>query len=403
MSTIIKDIEIIARVAISELLSGKSPNGVIPADLGQFADVYSEMVRAHGTGGTPAAKRAFAVYADRDPKLAALVAGDPQPAKQVWSVSDLLTTDFPEPKWAIPGLLPAGLSVFAGRPKLGKSWLALAIATAVGGGGVVLGRRAEKGRVLYLALEDNPRRLKDRLSKQRATTTADIDFHFEWPALVEKRGGQPGTLALIEAINARSYSMVIIDTISRALGHADQLDQADMNVAFGSLQRIAIERDICLLLIDHHRKSAGSVGDVIDDVMGATSKVGVADAAIGIYRERGQSNATLKVSGRDVDDQELAIQFDRELFCWQLLGNAAGVKAESVQSNILTAITELGGSATAAKVAEWLKKDRSNTYKEMVELVAKGILARGGKKGREVAYSIPGVEVKSFASNEDDE
>lgn len=393
----------IARVAIGAMLDGQAPNGVVASDLGPFADVYAEMVRAYGSGGTPATRKVYAAFAGRDAMVAALMAGDPEPPKKVWTVADLLSAQFPEPKWAVPGLLPTGLVVLAGRPKLGKSWLSLQWAVAVGSGGVVLGRRVERGKVLYLALEDNPRRIQDRLSKQRTTTAADVDFRFEWPALVGKNGAQIGTTALMEAANENAYSLIIIDTISRALGHADQLDQADMNVAFGSLQRMAMERNICLLLVDHHRKSAGGVGDVIDDVMGATSKVGVADAAIGIYRERGKADAILKVSGRDVDDQELAINFDRDLFTWQLLGTAAGIKSESVQSNIVTAITELGGSSTVAKVAEWLKKDRSNTHKEMTELVAKGILIRGGKKGREVAYSIPGVDVKSFVSDEDDE
>ncbi|MCB0111998.1 MAG: AAA family ATPase, partial [Caldilineaceae bacterium] len=367
---------------------GQSPNGVDPSELGPFADVYKEIVRAHAGDGTTAARRVYEAFARQDPSLAQLIAGDPQPTKLVWTVADLLSTEFPDPKWAIPGLLPAGLVVLAGRPKLGKSWLSLQMAVAVGTGGVVLNRKVDAGKVLYLALEDNPRRLQDRLSKQQSIKSAAVDFHFEWPALVEKRGDARGTDLLLTAVNTNGYNLVIIDTISRALGHADQLDQADMNVAFGKLQRMAIERDICLLLVDHHRKSAGGVGDVIDDVMGATSKVGVADAAIGIYRERGQSNATLKVSGRDVDDQELAIQFDRDLFCWQLLGNAAGVKADTIQSDILDTLEELGGSATMARLAKALNKDRSNIRKELVELVNKGLLRRGERKGREVKYSV---------------
>lgn len=392
----------IARVAIGAILDGQAPNGVVSSDLGPFADVYGEMVRAHVSGGTQAARKVYATFAQHSPQIAELMAGDPEPPKKVWTVADLLSAQFPEPQWAVPGLLPTGLVVLAGRPKLGKSWLSLQMAVAVGSGGVVLGRRVDRGKVLYLALEDNPRRIQDRLTKQRTTKAADVDFRFEWPALVGKNGAQPGTTALLEAISENDYGLIVIDTISRALGHADQLDQADMNVAFGSLQRMAMERDVCLLLVDHHRKSAGGVGDVIDDVMGATSKVGVADAAIGIYRERGKSDAILKVSGRDVDDQELAINFDRDLFSWQLLGTAAGVKSESVQSNILTAIKELGGKATVAKVAEWLKKDRSNTHKEMTELVNKGILLRGDKKGREVQYSIAG-DKKSDSADEGDE
>jgi hypothetical protein len=162
---------------------------------------------------------------------------------------------------------------------------------------------------------------------------------------------------------------------------------------------MAIERDICLLLVDHHRKSAGGGGDVIDDVMGATSKAGVADAAIGLYRERGQSHATLKISGRDVDDQDMAIQFDRDLFCWQLIGTVAGVKAESIQSQILEVVEELGGLATVPRVTAWLgKKDPSNIRKEMNELVNMGLLQRCTREGREVKYKLSNYEDHSLES-----
>lgn len=319
---------------------------------------------------------------------------DPQPAKpdaphtEVWSVADLKFAEFPEPRCAVPGLLPPGLVNLAGRPKLGKSWLALQIAIAVGCGGKVLGRQVDQGKVLYLALEDNPRRLQDRLNKQSAPNNADVDFQFEWPALVD-RNSKVGTDLLLTAIAAKGYKLVIIDTISRALGRADQLDQADMNVALGALQRMALENDICLLLIDHHRKSAGGAGDVIDDVMGATSKVGVADAAIGIYRQRGQAEATLKVSGRDIDDQELIVKFDRELFCWQLVGDAGDIKANSAQADVIMAIEEMGGSATITRIAKWLNRAAPNIAREVGELVARGKLVKGAKQGKEVPYSLP--------------
>ena len=37
----------------------------------------------------------------------------------------LLATPIPPVKWIIPGLLPAGLAIFAGPSKAGKSWLTL--------------------------------------------------------------------------------------------------------------------------------------------------------------------------------------------------------------------------------------------------------------------------------------
>ena len=55
--------------------------------------------------------------------------------------------------------------MLAGRPKAGKSWLALNLAEAIANGGKVLGVDVEQGDVLYLALEDNPRRLQQRLDQ----------------------------------------------------------------------------------------------------------------------------------------------------------------------------------------------------------------------------------------------
>src|SRR5690606_33395815 len=99
---------------------------------------------------------------------------------------------------------------------------------------------------------------------------------------------------------------------------------------------------------------------------------GVADNALGLYRKRGEKTATLKVSGRDVDDLELALGWDAALFCWQLVGNAAGVKAQSVQADILIAMQAMGGAATVTRVANWLNKDKANIYREMQELTLKG-------------------------------
>ena len=115
---------------------------------------------------------------------------------------------------------------------------------------------------------------------------------------------------------------------------------------------------------------------------------GVADAAMGLYRERGQSGATLKISGRDLIDQELAVDFNAEIFTWQLIGTAAGVRTETLQHEIMNALDELGGSGTISEVANWLKKDKSNIRKEVLELVDKGVISREEKVGREVPYRL---------------
>src|SRR5262249_3528333 len=86
------------------------------------------------------------------------------PLRTSWTAAELVAAEFPEPRWAVPGIIPEGASLLAGGPKLGKSWLMLNLAIAVASGGRALGRiRVDKGDVLYLPLEDTARRLRDRL------------------------------------------------------------------------------------------------------------------------------------------------------------------------------------------------------------------------------------------------
>ena len=86
------------------------------------------------------------------------------PSVNVFDIDSLIAETFQPLNWAVNGLLPEGCVLFAGRPKLGKSWLVLQLALAVASGGKALGSiPAEQGDVLYLALEDTKRRLQSRV------------------------------------------------------------------------------------------------------------------------------------------------------------------------------------------------------------------------------------------------
>ena len=58
-----------------------------------------------------------------------------QDEKTTWTLDELLDADFPEPTWTVPDYIPVGLVSLAGRPKIGKSWMALQLAIAKGSGG----------------------------------------------------------------------------------------------------------------------------------------------------------------------------------------------------------------------------------------------------------------------------
>jgi len=284
-----------AQAMLRGLLNGHPPDSISPEDCGPWGEVLAELYNAHVVGSTEAVRRSFNALAKANPSLMARIANAPQPPKTRWTVAELLATEFPEPHWAVPGIIPVGLTFLAGRPKLGKSWLGLQIAHAIGTGGVVLDRQINRGNVLYLAFEDSPRRLKDRLTKQGIPSDATITFETRWPALVE------GGLANLQAeIEQNGYTLVIVDTFARVAGQVDQSDVAEMTAILSNLQQIAQIYDLAILLIDHHRKSMGFVGgSPIDDIIGSTAKAAVADTVLGLFREQGKHGARLKVIGRE--------------------------------------------------------------------------------------------------------
>jgi hypothetical protein len=88
------------------------------------------------------------------------------PRLQPISAPELLAKKLPDAQFIVPGYIAEGLTILAGRPKIGKSWLALGIAMAVASGGLAFGAvKVAAGSVLYLALEDTERRLQRRIKQ----------------------------------------------------------------------------------------------------------------------------------------------------------------------------------------------------------------------------------------------
>jgi hypothetical protein len=302
--------------------------------------------------------------------------------KTHWTADELLVVEFPEPNWAIPGILTEGLAILAGRPKLGKSWLALQWARSVGTGGTVFDRKVKRGKVLYLALEDNARRIQRRQKAQGWEPGADVVFETAWPDMLDG-GLQELTLRL----ETQQLSLVVIDTLSRAM-YFDQNEVHRATSVLSPLQQLALKHNCCILLIDHHKKSAFSVDDVIDEVLGSTGKTGVADVILGLFRERGKTSAVLKVTGRDIEDLELVIEWHRTTCAWQLLGDARNTPRTNVERLIMAAIKELGGEATTKEIATYLEKDTGHVSRVIGDLLERHILIRGIRSGRDVPYQI---------------
>ena len=215
----------------------------------------------------------------------------------------------------IDGLLYPGTYLFAGAPKLGKSFLMAQIAYHISMGLDMWGFTVRQGTVLYLALEDDYSRLQERLYRMFGTDSTD-NLHFAISASDLANGLDE---QLENFIKARpDTSLIIIDTLQkiREVG-GEKYSYANDYEIIARLKEFADKAGICLLLVHHTRKQ--SADDKFDMISGTTGLLGAADGAFLLQKKKRTSNdATLEVSGRDQPDQKLKLHRDPETLKWGL-------------------------------------------------------------------------------------
>ncbi len=279
------------------------------------------------------------------PKLLGANKPEKSPAIRFMTGPELQAAEFKDPEWIIKDILPEGLCLLSARPKKGKTWLGLGVSVGVSapGGGCVLGRaelRITPGKVLYLCLEDKLRRAQRRLQiiLGDAPFPEDLILAESWPRL-----DKGGLEALQDFLKEHSdCKLVVVDSFSKIKPiRPKNADPYDFEMAVGgALQTLAQEHRICLLIIYHTRKAEAE--DPIDEVIGSTGLTGAVDAILILRRGRGQADGTLFVTGRDVEEQELALKFHPQEGLWELMGTAAECAISQERKDILLILEEVG-------------------------------------------------------------
>ena len=163
------------------------------------------------------------------------------------SAEELLSTPLPPVKWIIPDLLPAGLTLFAGPSKAGKSWLTLWLCLQVAQGKPMWGREIEPHTVLIVI---------DTLQKVRSSDQNNSMY-------------------------ASDYKEI------------------------SALKALADKYNICILLIHHLRKQAAD--DPFQQIAGSNGLMGASDTSWVMQRKRMSQTASILVTGRDMDNKTLRL------------------------------------------------------------------------------------------------
>jgi hypothetical protein len=281
------------------------------------------------------------------------------------SAADLQNTAFQEPRWVVPGLIPEGVTLFAGKPKVGKSWMALALAIAVATGGEVLGVKCPQAAVVYAALEDGRNRLRSRMDTLLGEEPwpHKLRFVFELPPL--DHGGLDELRALC---TARECRLVIVDVLARVRStkkHGESLYDYDYR-SLMPLANLARELGIAIVVVHHERKLAAI--DRLDCVSGTTGLTAAADAIVTLSRDN--SRFMLAGRGRDLEEFEWPLGFEDGR--WQLQSDVHKLNPD--QQRVLDVLREAQRPMGPKEVAALLGLKEPTVRQTLRRLFNRGLI-----------------------------
>lgn len=256
----------------------------------------------------------------------------------------------------VENLIYPGTYILAGAPKVGKSFFVAQLAYHIATGQKLWDYEVKQSTVLYLALEDDHRRLQKRMCRMFGVEgTANLHF-----AVTSRKLGEGLEDQLEEFIDKHPNTrIIIIDTLQKIRqGGNDTYSYANDYECVGNLKKFADQKEICLLIVHHTRKQQAS--DKFDMISGTTGILGCADGAFILQKEkRTDSTATLDIVGRDQCDQKLYLVRNQEKLFWDL-------------DHAETELWKAPPDPIVLKILEFITKENpkwSGTASELVEIL----------------------------------
>ena len=308
------------------------------------------------------------------------------PGRTIRSVAQLIEDVGELPPMLIEGFLPdRSLFLLAGKPKAGKSFLALDIADSVcqGTGALGMYQVNRPGPVVYLGMEDGEIEIVKRLRQRGLQPGDQRRLYYITDSFVLT---EADNLAAFRAqVERMAPSLIVIDTAAEALGIRDWLNRSEIIDKVAPIRRLA--REVCsVLLVAHNRKAEGDGGD---EIAGSNAFAGAVDGWISAQRverrDNGNRRMFLRIEGRGGVRGEIAVEMDTLTLGFSVVtqsrleadtrdakqGALSAIRQPGL-TQMRQAIRDLGGGATISAIADHCGWGRTKAWTLMQELVAGG-------------------------------
>lgn len=296
----------------------------------------------------------------------------------------------PPTRFCVQTLLPQGVTVLGGAPKVGKSWLVLDLCVRVAKGEPLWNLPTARGATLYLCLEDTARRVQERLLSITDDVPANAFFAVAAKTLAN------GLCEQVWQFVSEHPDTVLVAVDTFQMVRVNEVDTSYANdyQEIRQLKKLADELSISLLLVHHLRKQGDS--DPLNKLSGTTGISGAVDAVFVLDKSRrNQTGATLICTGRDIEYRELELNFHKENCAWELIMDSAEAPEMLLPKEMAALIAYMRDavsfSGSNAELMERLSSFSGN------ELSAKALKQMMNKWRYQLEDN--GVRFKSYRSN----
>jgi len=301
---------------------------------------------------------------------------------EILSIAELFAKPEEPITWVVDQLLMAGgSSIFAGKPKAGKTTATRDLAYCVAKGFPFLGRQTRQGSVLAFFLEENETQNRDRLKRLGCTGEEPIFLKtgsIRRPDAVEW---------MIREVQERRPSLVIVDPLFKLVRVKDGNAYTEVSAALEPLTEVARDTGAHVMFVHHLGKGEGTTSDKI---LGSTAIGGAFDTLLLLSRR--DDIRYLKSQQRYGNDMpEIVINMDPETGSVTAGSLAQEVQQENYESKVLHAVQDRHSPLTEKEIRETVGGNENRVAAALRELVRREALLKTGqgKRGDPFLYSLP--------------
>jgi archaellum biogenesis ATPase FlaH len=309
------------------------------------------------------------------------VIDDPDAKEQVIDAKDLMNLKLPEPIWIAKGIIPEGLAMLVGKPKIGKSYFALELAIDVAKGETFMenvingGFEASKGNVLYFSLEDNLRRLQARIKQITDNFEGLENLKLHDQNYVHEIGT---VISEIERwrVSVDNPKLVVIDTLIRVLPAKTKYEDEYQRITriLSPLQKLALEGHFTILTLHHAKKQISE--DTTDMALGSTALTASTDT--NMYLLADEAGIKFHVDGKEVERQAYILNIDpSDRPVVKFLGTPDTAKLSEARQAILEILDE---PKTQSEIVAETGKKQSYISRTLKDMQKEHIIIKEGNK-----------------------